>query len=654
MAIDLQNKKFLLCQKEREDFLKGKLGLGAINCQWKDAGANLNAGILREQGVPEQATLFIDLMAVEAGRLNSPSEWKDWHIVLLMEGGPTVKANEWLKACSHLNLNQLNAYNLPLHELAGSQEKYPGISFLLGKGSEVLFQKVQELGDIGEKIDRVIAKLEKKYPKLIPHLFNLRHLTYSVLHHALNASMSVGKKIPLADFQIGADENQIIFATRFNSPENSMVDLNRTIVDSRSILWQNAANATDLLVFTELSRLRQMEIKAVVSAKGELSSGGASILIRKVEDFAPDDAAQGRLRQTSYAALDALPSKTNGSQEESQNSSAHVEETTNEESNGTGLNFKVKADMLENEKNNLQNLVKKKNALIGGLTKDVNRAQIEAQNAHKAATKEIMKMRMELEKEKNLAREATKKLLTFQRMMEQKEAVEANQMNRQEEQKDFEIEWKKAEIQRNALEEKMKELTEKLNRNEELMRGQRANMNEVSAKLNEEKAKNLKLERESRVQANENTGSASTIEVNGTNERTEIRDQANELRKSLTDSKVKEQELEKEIRRLTIKAEGAEKNLKVHDLTASKQLEAAEKAAAEAKRLKSKAMEEIEAMKVEMKQKAEAANAAAREIKKKADDLSEALRLKSLECEKLTKELAGSQARSTELAKKAS
>ena len=609
----------LVCRKEREEFLRNKLGL-APSVEWRNPKSLHDPAAW--QTVP--TTLLVELGAIIEEKFSVSPAWKDRNIILLREEEECPA--EW-RSFSRLELD--SPFTALAHglEIALAPSNFPGAYALLEKKGEIFYEKIQSLHEIGAKVDRFTYLLEERYPVLVPQLHNLRRLSYSLLHLALESSNA--QFSPIADFQVGADGDSISFSVRFGA-DRETVKAWKIQSSEPDAVWLNLLHSAQLAVITELTQIKQVEIKTLLSAA---PTKNCSMLFFRLPTFSPNESSLNRQANFKLTPLGKLSAPPVASEQEKPAAGAGDAPT------GLELNFKVKADMLENEKNNLQGLVKKKSVLISELTKDVNRAQQEVLAAQKSATKEILKMRMETEKAKNAARDATKKLSFFQRKMEEKAAAEkVTADSNAEPARDYEKELKQVELNQKNAEQKTAEANRKVARLEELLARQRKEAGDLMAEFNVLKAANFKLE--------QGSDKSDTANVVGSDEGTE--EKLKTARRQLMDARAREQELEKEVKKLTIKCEAAEKNLAAKSGVAQKQLEMAEKVTEESKRQNSIASSKIEELKSEIKKKIEENNSSERILKSKVEELNETLRQKNLELEKQAKKLLDLEGKSGE------
>jgi hypothetical protein len=603
-----------------EHTLEKTTGFVAIDAASFSSLAELKIAVLAEN---PGATLFLELDWLKGSKLSFETSWQEWNVVLVKG----AKADDssllpWLQVFSCLDLTSLPETELSKAiELAIAPGKLPGIVALCGAGAEIYFEKVTRMKGMGQKLDFFLDQLETKFPELAGQMYNLRQLTYSLVHQALNTSASVSKIVPVVDFQIAAEEDRIVFSTRFSAPPKIVTRWAAEMAANENFLLRNASLCADMLVFTELSDLQQVEIKALVASTGDYSgAAGHSVLLATVPNFIPDPALLEAQSKAKFQPLTVLAAGENIAPPATALSPAEIATIAQEAGDtpvqagmGTQLNFKLKAGMLEAEKTNLQGLVKKKSSLISELTKDVNRAQREVLEAQKGATKEILKMRMETEKAKNEARDAKKKLIVFQRRAA--EAAEEKSKQKEEDavpKKDFEKELKQAELGKRNLESQLKEQMEKAGKADEILQKSRKEVGQLTGEIN--------LLKQKLVQIAQRAATNSAIDSAGQKVGESEIDKFKALQKNLAEAKGKEHDLEKAVKALALKLDAAEKNLKVNEATFTKQLEAGEKAMEEAKRQRSEIVSKLEDAKLDAKKKLEESNERDRTLRKQIEE----------------------------------
>lgn len=591
------------------------------------AGASFDLAAFQAQHA-EGTAVFLELGWIAEAKIPFDPAWRAFKVVLVKTEELTG-VQPWLEAFSTLNVSSPSPAELrTAAEIAIAPERVPGIVALCASGVEVYFEKITRIQSLGQKTDRLLDYFGGKHPELADQLYNLRQLSYALVHQALRVSSGVSQVSPVVDFQIAADSGRIAFSTRFSAPPSLLQTWARELAANGNLLLRNAALSADLLAFTELSALKQIEVKALIAAKGEYSGAAGSVLFARVENFAADPAVVAAQKKAKFFTLSKLPeSKEEPLADKAAGPSPSSAPEAGEEEAGTTpaakspapapgqLNFKLKADMLETEKANLQGLVKKKSQLISDLTKDVNRAQRDVMEAQRTATKEILKMRMEAEKARNEARDAKKKLAAFQRKAA--EAAEAEAKARESgaaPKQDFEKDFKQSELARRNLEAQLKEQTEKAARADEMVQRLRREATQVAGEMSLLKQKLLQT---TQKLASAEMASASAQKSAGTDDFESFK----ASKKATAESKGKEQELEKTIKSLQLKLDAAEKNLKVGEQMFEKQLEAAEKAGEEAKRQRAEMVTKLEVARLEAKKKLEESNDRERMLRKQIEQL---------------------------------
>jgi hypothetical protein len=490
---------------------------------------------------------------------------------------------------SILDLSALNTADLVrAAQLALIPECKPGIACLSDSGSEIYYEKIHGLPEVGERVDRFVRLLEKAHPALLPRLFFLRQLSYAIFHQAFSGSVS--KFDPAIDFQLTASQSRIALTARFSAPPGILAKWREQLAGGKDPVWAAARQSSDLLVLTELKRIQQLEIKAVMASDTPL---GTSFLFRVVEDFL-EDAVQAESRKAmkllpfgslkgSNLAHAQIPSEPESEVEDSEKSSA------------AGLNYKVRSEMLENENTNLQGLVKKKNHLLTGLNRDVNRAQRELALAKNTHTKELHKLRMEIESERNAAKKLKDELVRLKRKMaEERAGADEVGVNAQvEPSRDYEKDWKAASYAKRLAEEKVAELGKKAEIQEDLIQSLRKEALSAAGQINELKDKVFRLGRIAAERKSQNEAQSSGSQGGPANLGA-LPEKLKEAQRQQLQAKAKEQELEREIKRLKLQLESSENGWKAKVIQLEKQIESKDRQIEEAKRQKAEAFKKAE------------------------------------------------------------
>lgn len=601
-----KNKAILLCDPHREDLslrkASGVLERLADFSQIDATQVNSAEDFSRLAGNPDQAvTVFVDLFWLLNAKIANSADWQPWRLVFLRGDAaitPSKLSADWLSNASCIALRRISNPDLPrVLQLAMGHDRCPGVGVLSDRNSEIYFEKILSLNELGLKVDRFMALLEKSQPTLQAQFFNLRQLSYAILHQGITASTAVAKVSPVVDFQITANSDRIVFAAKFSAARGALQQWLDGMHSGRDLLWHNVKLAADLTAFTELKKNGEVEIKALLSKEGDFSADREkSVLVHRIEQFLPDAIAIEAQRASRFRPLDQLA----GQEFKGASSAAPAANVVAVEDSGQKLNFKLKADMLESEKNNLQALVKKKTQLIAGLNRDVSLAQRELVAAQNNSTKEIHRLSTEAEKFKGDNRRLTEKLVKLQKQLElnheQNREAPAQHLETEQAGKDL----KQSELNRRLAEGKISELNTKVAHQEE----QLARLRKENAELKADKSNSKPVQAAS----------------------DDIATKLREMNKQVQDGKNKEQALEKEVKRLTLKLESAEKNLKAAQSLHEKQANIAERLLDEAKKRKADGPrpEGADIEKV---------------LKKKVEDLTINLQKKTTEFEKQSAEL---------------
>ena len=166
-TVDMSEKKqlkkiMLICHSEREKILKEKLAPIVSEYEWIDISSIASYSQLQEKISDKNSIILMDLDSISAQEFAFEENWLGSDILLIGGSSQDVAAAAWKNNFSSLCLESQD-FLLAL-ELGINQEKFPGIFALAEEGSEIYFEKVQSLREIGAKIDRFVALLGQKYP----------------------------------------------------------------------------------------------------------------------------------------------------------------------------------------------------------------------------------------------------------------------------------------------------------------------------------------------------------------------------------------------------------------------------------------------------------------------------------------------------------
>ncbi len=577
----------------------------------------------------EEAAIYVEAnWFVERGVESDASLDKANIIAVDCEPGEPIFSkisSQWKQKISYLALGAISNKDLP-KVLSVSLEPcaVPGISAIAEKNSEILFEKVQRLSQIGHRIDQVVQNIETKFPEMASQSFNLRNVSYSILQLALMEAMAATKIMAVVDFQITASNERIAFSTRFSARPETYAAWRSDMANLAKPLWRSLTSSTDLLVFTHLEERNEIEVKALVSQEAEGNIFHTrSILFNSIREFLPEAAGEGAKQIGTFKAFetklpDAKMSSESGQENEAEANSSEVRIGSVDE----GLKLKIKADMLEDEKNTLQELVKKKTSLVSGLHKDINKLQKDAATAHNNAQKEALKLRMENEQAKNDVVKLNKELARMKRRFaELEEKQKAANTDSSGVKRDFEKELKASELAKKALDTKIDELIKKRELQEGLLEETRKQHRESQAEAKDLKAK-LVISQKA-LEAAQMGGSKSS----GNSEADQRRDggagdKLKEAQKQSLNAKQAAENFEKESKRLEIKLANTESALKATQAKLDKQVASAEKVLEEVKKQKTDALKKVDDLSAIIKTKLEEANARERELKRKIDELT--------------------------------
>lgn len=590
----------------------------------------------------ETAYAFVDSSAAE--QLAPPTAPSLVQFILLEEKEKQMVEREnlrgWRRCSSRLNLNAFSVSDLVRFlQLHFQIETQPGLAYLLEKGAEVFYEKIMARSELGYRVDKCLAQIEKNKSEFSHQLFNLRQLLFSVLHQSLETSSSLAKIAPAVDFQISTTKDRIAFCSTFNAKKGFAQQVLLELEENKNQVWLQAFQSCDLIYITECSATRQVEIKALIQKEGNYDlHANRSVLSRTIVKFQTNEKDSISQKQIKLSSVESIPLDAP--------QSANAEGEVSTAADGTQLNYKLKAGLLENEKSALKGLVKKKNQLITEMNKDINRAQRDVIAAKNDSLKELRLMRLEMEKAQRESFEAKEKLRYYQRK-EEEEKNEANGATDSEPKRDFEKELKMSEIAHRQIEEKYEILTKKFDHLEETSQKQRKDLEASKAEANELKNKVLQFSKAQRAEAivREKETENTSKDSNGESTTERFRD----LQKTLAESQRSEQELDKEVKRLTLKVENTEQSAKSQTSAAEKKLESAERQLEETRKKLTEIAKQFEGQRGESKKSTDEQKSKEREQKVKIDNLTVKLAEAEKQLNHLRKKTEEQQKKITEL-----
>ncbi len=270
----------------------------------------------------------------------------------------------------------------------------------------------------------------------------------------------------------------------------------------------------------------------------------------------------------------------------------------------------------------------------------MNRLQKELLQAKNAASKDVHGASAEAEKARSDLRKVTEKLVRLQKKVAENEAAagRAGGTAAAGAGRDFEKEWKQTDLARRLAEEKLADLKAKFTHQEELIPNLRKELNALNVEVTELRAANFRLEKTAGARAREDHAKEELAAQKNAVAEDGLNEKLREMQKQSRDSKTREQLLETEVKRLTLKLESVEKNMKINQLTFEKQAAQAERLIEETKKQKNDALKKLEESGAGAKAKGDESGAE-RVLKKKAEELSSLLAKKTAEFEKQSADL---------------
>ena len=577
------------------------------------AGAAELLGSLPPEG---EATLFLDANWLIRRQLSCTPEWEGRQVVLVSaashrtETSAFPELNDWRQRHSFLPLRRLSNADLPrLLLLALSPNRGPGLAMLGDRGSEIYFEKLHGFAEIGQKTDRVVTLLEKQAPKLSAHSFNLRQLSYSLLHLAYEQAKQASRVLPVVDFQCSANAERLLLAVRFNALPGTFAQWRSAAALRREPLWRQVGLAVDALALTEIRSTGEVEAKVLICREGDFQGAeDLCLLARSISAFREE---AGDERTTKLLPLGTLPTEV---------IVAHpAAPTAVVDAGASPLALKVKVEMLEKETRMLQELVKKKSELVTGLQQDLQRAQLDLVSSQSGNAGELQKARLAEEKARSDLREATAQL---ERLKKANPAASA-ELSKPGEALELEKARKHSEHSLRLAEGRNVELTSKLEHQEALVARLREEARAVSGEINELKARVQAGERRLQAKELEETWRAEKARGDGQDaDGTEQPGKLKELQRQAFEARAAEQKLEMEVKHLTARLEASDKNARLLGQRSQHEIDLARKFSEEAKAQKRDLMKKLEERDAAAKVKVEEWNIAELKLKRMIESLT--------------------------------
>ena len=479
--------------------------------------------------------------------------------------------------CSRLELKGMTNPNLAkVLTMIVSAEPYPGLNSIIDDKTTAHYAKILSSERMGGRIDGLVSELVAVDAEYRKYAYLIRALSFALCAKSGDDDEAAGKKVRAADLQISVSSGRVNFCVSYGTSDKKHEEIIKEIYQEQPQEWIGLCRSIEFLCVTRVKEKKITEVRGWTRAQA--TNGAGSFIFLWHDKYKIDERLKSSLQKNRATPIKNLEEK-NKIQAEGQEDSSIDSEAQDSDESPEALNLKLKNNILENERNTLQGLVKKKNQLVSELNKDVNKAHREAIKAKNEAAKELLVLRMSSEKKDKEILELKAKLNREEKKEESKQGIETQEATRSEKLKDAELTIKKMDFERKAAEEKISELNKKIEIIEETLSKIRKEDSDLKKELAESKSKILKFEKDAEMIAR--TKSEGHVENNG-NE-----DDANkikELQKNFSDSRAKEQELEKEVKRLTLKLEGADQSVKGIQSKSEKNLETTEKLLEETKK----------------------------------------------------------------------
>lgn len=197
----------------------------------------------------------------------------------------SVREAKLPKKTSFLDLNAVPATDL-LRFINGfiNAEKTPGLSHLYSKETEIVFEKIQSLGDIGLSADALYQKVCIATNSFHSKMFEVQTIFTSLVSQSFEFAKSNTPDFPTCSIQMAYDKNRVCFTTRFSialaDPQAFVHKIKSGQYARLQQIWLNS----DLTQITYYSSLNEIEIKTALYANSTQRDNLSSILVSTTED----------------------------------------------------------------------------------------------------------------------------------------------------------------------------------------------------------------------------------------------------------------------------------------------------------------------------------------------------------------------------------
>lgn len=151
-------------------------------------------------------------------------------------------------------------------------KRQSGIASLMEKGTIILGEKVQSLDTIGEILDRTTQFFSEQLPETAPLHSSFRLMALSLIQEAFERAQQQDSPYPTVDFQTSATREKIAFTLRIPSANKSLASQIAATSDSSNFSWFTARRHSSAMLLVEYPEFKETEVATLLFAQHQTSA----------------------------------------------------------------------------------------------------------------------------------------------------------------------------------------------------------------------------------------------------------------------------------------------------------------------------------------------------------------------------------------------
>ncbi len=158
-------------------------------------------------------------------------------------------------------------------------KRQSGITSLMEKGAVILGEKVQSLDTVGEILDRTTQFFSEQLPETVPLHSSFRLMALSLIQEAFEQALKQNAPYPTVDFQTSATREKIAFTLRIPLPNKDLVNQIAATSDEANFSWFTARRHSSAMLLVEYPEFKEIEVATLLFVQNHTSANSEASLL---------------------------------------------------------------------------------------------------------------------------------------------------------------------------------------------------------------------------------------------------------------------------------------------------------------------------------------------------------------------------------------